>query len=173
MRYRLKTHLRKKAKEADPDRVALLRVAAARGERSPGSAGFSRCEVGWRSGSRAPGQIMRSETHPDSPGAFSVAAKTNSAPHPLLYTHPLPITHPLCVRMKERPAVNGRAVRARSTQLNKPSFFWNCVQFAHTMHRHTYLNTPLLWFASIFGWQERTDKDWQRSRYKGEEKASH
>lgn len=51
---------------------------------------------------------MRSETHPDSPGAFSVAVKTNSGP---CFPPPFSIAHPLCVRMKERPAVNGRAVR--------------------------------------------------------------
>lgn len=74
---------------------------------------------------------------------FSVAGKTNSGP-----SSPSP-PHPLCVWMKERAAMNGRAVRARSTQPNKPSFFWNCVQFAHTMHWHTYSNTPLLRFSSF------------------------
>lgn len=80
-RHRLKTHLREKAGEAAPDREAVSSGGGSSlGAQSPGSAGFSRCKVGWSSGSRAPGQLMRSETHPDSAGAFSVAVKTNSGP---------------------------------------------------------------------------------------------
>lgn len=85
------------------------------------------------------------EQNPDSSGGrkhipillelFAVAGKTNSGPSsssPQHHHHP-PLTHPLCVWMKERAAVNGRAVRARSTQPNKPSFFLKLCALTHIL----------------------------------------
>lgn len=83
---RLKTYLREKEREADPDReTAPDRVSsnesstAALGRRALSPLDSHAAKLDGALGAE-PGQLMRSETHPDSAGTFSVAAKTNSGP---------------------------------------------------------------------------------------------
>lgn len=124
-------------------------------------AGFSRCSVGWGSGSRVRIAHEVGNTSRFCWSFFCGLGRQIVPPTTIPATPPPPppqtLTHPLCVWMKERAAMNGKAVRAHPTQPNKPSFFWNCVQFAHSMHWHTDSNTPLRRCSSFLAVKE---DDW-------------